>query len=72
MTRAATGALAFPIIDIAPLFDPNGDHAAVASAIDAACETIGFFGVRGHGVAPARIAALYEAAYEFFDLPLAE
>ena len=30
------------------------------------------FGVRGHGVPKADVQALYEAAYGFFDLPLAE
>jgi hypothetical protein len=58
--------VAFPVID---LRDPPD---AVATHVRAACEDIGFFGVRGHGVDPASIAALYKAAYEFFDLPLDE
>lgn len=58
--------MAFPIIDLsAPLAD-------AAARINEACETIGFFGVRGHAVSSDTIAALYREAYAFFDLPLAE
>ena len=63
---------AFPIIDVSPLFDPAADIGPVARAINDAAETIGFFGVRGHGVPKAHVQALYDAAYGFFDLPLAE
>jgi isopenicillin N synthase-like dioxygenase len=63
---------AFPIIDVSPLFDPTADIGPVAQAINDVAETIGFFGVRGHGVPKAHVQALYDAAYGFFDLPLAE
>jgi len=66
---------AFPIIDVSPLLRPGASDAAVAAVagqINAACETIGFFAVTGHGVAPATIRTLYDAAYRFFDLPMAE
>ncbi len=66
---------AFPIIDIAALLQPKASRqqrAGIAAQIDAACRTTGFFGVRGHGVSPACIRALYRAAYAFFDLPLDE
>jgi isopenicillin N synthase-like dioxygenase len=65
----------FPIIDITALLQPDASRrqrADVAAEIDAACRSIGFFGVRGHGVAAERIRALYAAAYAFFDLPLDE
>jgi isopenicillin N synthase-like dioxygenase len=63
---------AFPMIDVAPLCDPAASPAqvaAVARQIDAACTTIGFFAVTGHGVANQVIGDLYAAAYAFFDLP---
>jgi isopenicillin N synthase-like dioxygenase len=63
---------AFPIIDVAPLFQLGADIGSVAAQINEAAETIGFFGVRGHGVPKAHVRALYDAAYGFFDLPLAE
>jgi isopenicillin N synthase-like dioxygenase len=63
---------AFPIIDVAPLFDQAVDIGPVARAINDAAETIGFFGVRGHGVPLADVRALYDAAYGFFDLALDE
>jgi isopenicillin N synthase-like dioxygenase len=66
---------AFPIIDVSPLLRPGAPDAAVAAVakqINAAFETIGFFAVKGHGVAPGTIRALYDAAYAFFDLPMAE
>jgi isopenicillin N synthase-like dioxygenase len=66
---------AFPIIDVAALLQPDASgtqRATIAAEIDAACRTIGFFGVRSHGVSRARIRALYDAAYTFFDLPLEE
>jgi isopenicillin N synthase-like dioxygenase len=66
---------AFPIIDIAALLQPDASkqqRADIAARIDAACRTIGFFGVRGHGICVDRIQALYNAAYAFFDLPLEE
>ena len=44
----------------------------IARRIGDACETIGFFGVAGHGVPRVAIEGLVNASYEFFDLPLAE
>jgi isopenicillin N synthase-like dioxygenase len=60
-----------PVIDFAPFLHggPAG-KADMAHAIGAACEGIGFFSVRNHGV-PARIvAAIFDAARRFFSLPL--
>ena len=42
---------------------------ATAAAIDAACREMGFFTVVGHGVDPALVAALHDAARRFFALP---
>jgi isopenicillin N synthase-like dioxygenase len=63
---------AFPTIDATPLLDPTSSSAQrtkTARQIDAACTTIGFFAVTGHGVSDQVIADLYTASYAFFDLP---
>jgi isopenicillin N synthase-like dioxygenase len=61
-----------PCIDFAPFLHggPTG-KAEVARAIGAACEDIGFFYVRNHGVPSRLVAAIFEAARQFFALPLA-
>ncbi|MEZ5296330.1 MAG: 2-oxoglutarate and iron-dependent oxygenase domain-containing protein [Ilumatobacteraceae bacterium] len=40
------------------------------SAIDRACREVGFFQIVGHGVDPAVEGAAWDAATEFFRLPL--
>ena len=45
---------------------------AVARAVAAAWETVGFLVVEGHGVDPAEGADLHASALAFFDLPMAE
>ena len=60
-----------PIVDIAALRDPSSSVALLddcARAIDAACREVGFFLVTGHGVDPARLAALDALARSFFAL----
>jgi isopenicillin N synthase-like dioxygenase len=42
---------------------------ALAQAVDAACRDLGFLVVKGHGVDPALIWQLHEAAADFFSLP---
>ena len=61
---------AVPVIDLSPIrgTDPQA-IAALGEAIDAACRQIGFLIVRGHAVPRATIAAVREAALEFFALP---
>jgi isopenicillin N synthase-like dioxygenase len=69
MTRA------FPVIDIAPFTSDRAtaaERVAVVETVGAACETIGFFAVTGHGVARRIVDDLVAASYEFFALPLAE
>ncbi len=56
-----------PLIDIAP-FDAGGSD-AVAAAVRAACETIGFFLITGHGVPDEVIARVRRSSRAFFDLP---
>ncbi len=62
-----------PIIDLAPFRDGGAaDRERVAAQVAKACETLGFLVVSGHGVPAADGEALYRAAREFFDRPLAE
>jgi len=64
----------FPVIDLAPWHagvDP-GARGAVAQQVRSACETIGFFAVRGHGVPEAMIEDMRATSRAFFDLPMDE
>lgn len=59
-----------PIIDIAPLY--SNDRNAwmdVARQIDHACRAWGFYYIKGHPIAPSRIAELKAAAVDFFARP---
>lgn len=60
-----------PIIDISPAADGADGLAEVGRAVDEACRTIGFFVIVGHGVPEEVSDAVWSAAREFFDLPLA-
>jgi len=65
-------AIDLPLIDVAPLLDPAGEADAVervAHQIDAACRSLGFFRITGHGIGPDRFQALDHAAREFFEQP---
>jgi isopenicillin N synthase-like dioxygenase len=55
------------LIDIAPLLDGR-DVAGVAAQIDAACRSLGFFQITGHGIDPALLERMDAAAREFFAL----
>lgn len=60
-----------PIIDIAPLVT-NGSlrqRAEVGAAIDAACRSMGFFAITGHGLDVQHVLDLEHAAHRFFALP---
>jgi isopenicillin N synthase-like dioxygenase len=61
-----------PVIDVAPLVGGVEDTRAVASAIDAACRTHGFFYIRGHGVPEDLQQRLVQASQTFFALPEAQ
>ena len=61
-----------PVIDLtAARRGGVADRQRVARALDAVCQEIGFFTIAGHGVPPALIAGLREAAHAFFAQPLA-
>ncbi len=65
-----------PVIDMAPLFEADGaksrDKEKVASEIEKACRTSGFFYVTGHGIPASTIELLAEVSDEFFALPESE
>jgi isopenicillin N synthase-like dioxygenase len=64
---------AIPVISIAALQQGASEAIdGVTAEIAAACEAAGFFYVVDHGVSPARIAAVFEAARWFFGRPPAE
>jgi len=53
-----------------PTVDLGADRAVMAREIDEACRDVGFFQVVGHGIAPHVADAAWDAAHEFFGLPL--
>lgn len=58
---------AIPVIDVAPLFsEGNEGLARVAGEMVAACEAMGFFYIRNHGVARDLIDAAVAEAFAFF------
>ncbi len=61
----------FPIVDLAPWYASDAGRLAVAIQVREACETIGFFAVRGHRVPAATVAGMRATSRAFFDLPLA-
>ena len=67
---AAAPTAAIPVVDIAALGGADARaEAEVISALGRAAGESGFLHVTGHGIAPAVIARLLEAARRFFDLP---
>tara|TARA_A100001037_G_scaffold306567_1_gene352788 strand:+ start:1428 stop:2441 length:1014 start_codon:yes stop_codon:yes gene_type:complete len=64
---------AVPIIDIGAFEEGSGpEKAALASAVDEACRSIGFLVISGHGVPRNLIDSALAAGRTFFDLPEAE
>ena len=62
-----------PVIDLAPLrVGPPASRDGVGAAIREACETTGFFYLRGHGVAAETIGDALSASAAFFALPEAD
>ncbi|WP_181705529.1 isopenicillin N synthase family dioxygenase [Chthonobacter rhizosphaerae] len=65
--------MSIPVIDLSRAL--AGDPAArleTAAAIDAACRSLGFLVISGHGVPDALVAAIRETSAAFFRLPEAE
>lgn len=61
---------AFPTIDLTPWYAEDGGGAAMAAQVRTACETTGFFAVRGHRVPPEVIDRMRSTSRDFFDLPV--
>jgi isopenicillin N synthase-like dioxygenase len=61
-----------PVIDIAPLLARQGDRAAVAKQIAAACRAHGFFYISGHGIPDELIQQLEGLSHRFFAWSMAE
>jgi isopenicillin N synthase-like dioxygenase len=61
-----------PTVDISSYVGAGSaeDRAATAAAMDAACRTVGFVQVVGHGVPDETLAGLASAIDDFFALPL--
>jgi isopenicillin N synthase-like dioxygenase len=68
----SSAAPSVPVIDIGALLDADATEAGlqrVATELDRACRSIGFFGIIGHGLDPALLRRLDTAARSFFELP---
>ncbi len=60
-----------PIVDFGPFRTGSpSERQAVAEEIGKACEEIGFFYLTRHGIAPAVTDGIFDAARQFFSLPL--
>lgn len=62
-------ATAVPVIDMAPMLQ-NGDITDLVREIKMACEQVGFFYVRNHGISAVTIDAVIDASRRFFEQPL--
>lgn len=61
---------ALAIIDIEALSSPDAaERRRVASEVGRACRDLGFFAIRGHGVADGVVDRAFAASREFFALP---
>ncbi len=69
-SAAAVDATEIPVIDIAPLLS-GGDVAAVAAQMHKAATEIGFFYLKGHGIAPELIEQAFAVGRGFFEQPQA-
>jgi isopenicillin N synthase-like dioxygenase len=62
-----------PVVDLSPYFSGvEADKKRVAAEIDAACRSIGFLIISGHGVPQDLIGRVDRTSRAFFDLPVAE
>jgi isopenicillin N synthase-like dioxygenase len=73
LERSLTDGTAVPVIDIEPFFgDDTVARQQVVDAVGAACRSIGFLVITGHGVPQAAIDAIYDVTRDFYRLPAAE
>ena len=62
-----------PIIDVAPFREGNGiEKQRVPAEVDAACESLGFLTIVGHGVSNDLVERTRVVSEEFFALPVDE
>jgi isopenicillin N synthase-like dioxygenase len=60
-----------PVVDLSPAWSSDAAaRRAVAGEIAEACGRVGFFYVRNHRIPPESIAAIFQTAVDFHDLPL--
>lgn len=64
---------AIPVIDLKPWYEgtPDGRKKVVESMRDA-CENVGFFFIRNHGVPEDVLKGVFDASRRYFDLPTTE
>lgn len=63
---------AVPVVDVAALFEPGGDRAAVAAELHRAGSEYGFLSIVNHGLDPVLRRDAFAQAARFFALPLEE
>jgi isopenicillin N synthase-like dioxygenase len=60
-----------PVVDLGPAETrADGTRRVVAEAIGEACSRVGFFYIKNHGVNASDVAAIFQTAKAFHDLPL--
>lgn len=72
VVHSVPGTGAIPLIDISPARDGGPIPAALAAAVNQACETIGFLTIEGHGVGENLLADMYRTTRAFYARPLEE
>jgi isopenicillin N synthase-like dioxygenase len=62
-----------PIVDFGPFLQgATAERRAIATAIGDACESVGFFYLKNHGVPRKLIEATFAAAKQFYDRPFSD
>ena len=61
-----------PVIDISTLFGEAPDYVLVGNALQEAAQTVGFFYVRGHCIAPPLLESAFDLSKQFFARPKQE
>lgn len=61
-----------PVVDVSAYLESKSDESrkAVATELRHACETVGFWQLVGHGIAPGKIDSAFAAVRQFHALPL--
>lgn len=70
LSSSAAATAELDIIDVSPALHAGSsreEKLGVAHQVARACETLGFFGVQGHGVPGDLVKLAWDAAWTFFD-----